>query len=145
MLETRPFSSHLLFLPEDPAPMHTSRSCSHLLKTVLIAVSMLALLLTTSESFARGRGGPSPAQKKAMAEQQKRYQEMVKAQQAEMAAQQKAFMTRFDTNMNGKIDGTEKAPAEKFMRDLQLGKTQLTPLTSGPSANVGFQGTGKKK
>lgn len=50
-----------------------------------------------------------------MKKQQEAYQKQVKADQ-------EAFMKRFDTNGNGKIDGKEKGPAQKYLRKLELGK-----------------------
>lgn len=52
--------------------------------------------------------------------------QVMQKQMAALEAQQKeqhdAFMKRFDTNKNGKIDGKEKAPAQKYLRQLQMGK-----------------------
>jgi len=41
-------------------------------------------------------------------------------------AQLKAFLTAFDTNHNGVIDGKEKGPAEKYLRERRLAK--IPPL-----------------
>ena len=109
----------------------------------------LAISLPPS-ALARGyRRGPSQGQVKAMQAYQKQlreqYQLAVKREQAE----QKAYMDRFDTNHDGQITGSEKGPAEKFLRDRRLGK--VGPLTgSGLAAGsldpIGaFGESGKKK
>ena len=50
------------------------------------------------------------------------YQMMARQRKAEL----KAFMAAFDTNHNGVIDGKERGPAEKYLRERRLGK--IPPL-----------------
>lgn len=109
--------------------------------TSVIAIAMTMILAL--DAHARGSRGPSPQQVKAAQEQMKQQQAM----QAEYAkAQQKAdadTIKRFDSNMNGKIDGTEKAAWDKYWRDVKSGKVahpyasiKITPAstTSGKPA-----------
>jgi hypothetical protein len=48
---------------------------------------------------------------------QQQYQAMVKQQQAE----HQAFMAKFDANHDGVINGKERGPAEKYLRERRLG------------------------
>jgi hypothetical protein len=92
-------------------------------------------------SIAEARGGPSPAQKKAMQQAMQQQQLMqtnlAKAQQK----RDKELMDRFDLNKNGKIDVSEKPAYSKFWRDVNLGKTPhpystitQAELTANPAA-----------
>jgi hypothetical protein len=92
---------------------------------------IFGLCLTLSFAFAlpvvvsgqgRGRYGPSQAQ---MQQYQKQLQQQQAAMQKEQERQQKAFLSRFDLNKNGKIDpGQEKAAADKYIREVNLGKAK---------------------
>ena len=53
---------------------------------------------------------------------QQQYLMMLRQRQAEY----KAFMAAFDTNQNGVIEGKERGPAEKYLRERRLGK--IPPL-----------------
>jgi type II secretory pathway pseudopilin PulG len=88
-----------------------------------LGLSLAFALPVAANAQARRRGnGASQAQNQQM---QKQLQQQQAAQAKEQARQQKAFMTRFDLNKNGKIDaGTEKAAAEKYMREVELGKAK---------------------
>jgi hypothetical protein len=101
----------------------------------LLLFSIVALMALPAPSFARGYRGPSQGQIKAMQayqkQMQKEYEMAVKAEQAE----QKAFMDKFDTDHDGKIDGKEKGPAEKFLRERRLGKAG--PITGGAVGGFG--------
>jgi len=104
------------------------------LKPLLIFATALLLVLP-APAIARGYRGPSQGQIKAMQayqkQMQKEYEMAVKAEQAE----QKAFMDKFDTNHDGQINGKEKGPAEKFLRERRLGKAG--PITGGGGAAFG--------
>lgn len=83
------------------------------------------LLVSASPVFARRGGGGSGAmrayQRIAQAEM-KWMQQQMKIYQQQQKDQYDAFMKRFDTNKNGKIDGKEKGPAQKYLRQIQMGK-----------------------
>jgi len=100
---------------------------------LLIAVAALAACV--SPALARGFRGPSQGQIKQMQayqkQMQKEYEMAVKAEQAE----QKAFMDKFDTDHDGQINGKEKGPAEKFLRERRLGKAG--PITGGGGGGFG--------
>ena len=87
--------------------------------------AIAALMVLPAPAFARGYRGPSQGQIKQMQayqkQMQKEYEMAVKAEQAE----QKAFMDKFDTDHDGQINGKEKGPAEKFLRERRLGKAGL--------------------
>lgn len=101
----------------------------------LLLLAIAALMVLPAPSFARGYRGPSQGQIKAMQayqkQMQKEYEMAVKAEQAE----QKAFMDKFDTNHDGQINGKEKGPAEKFLRERRLGKAG--PITGGAVGGFG--------
>jgi len=105
------------------------------LRLLTFVVISLVAAVSTGPALARGYRGPSQGQMKAMQAYQKQmqqqYQMAVKAEQAE----QKAFMDKFDTNRDGQINGKEKGPAEKFLRDRRLGKA--APLTAGGGGGFG--------
>jgi hypothetical protein len=85
---------------------------------LLLAAACLSLL--PSPASARGRGSYRRYQqvmRKQMQVMQKEQQEW----QKQVKANEEAFLKRFDTNHNGKIDGKEKAPAKKYLRQLELG------------------------
>ena len=90
---------------------------------VLAAVAFVVGLGLAEAQARRGRGGPSPQQIAAM---KKQMQQMAEQQQLLMQAQQKKdqqVIAQFDLNGNGRIDGpAEKAPFEKFWREVELGK-----------------------
>ncbi|HET6879778.1 MAG TPA: hypothetical protein VFI31_06475 [Pirellulales bacterium] len=86
----------------------------------IVAVVAADLFVPTSNAgaqFGYGRGFPRMSQ-----QQIKFMQDQMKAAQEQEKAKQDAFMKRFDTNKNGKIDGKEKGPAQKYLRQLELGK-----------------------
>lgn len=93
-------------------------------RRLIPAVLAVAILcLANAQVFARG-GGSGAARmymRVAQAEMKWMQQQMV-AYQKQQKAQYDAFMSRFDTNKNGKIDGKEKGPAQKYLRKLQLGQ-----------------------
>jgi hypothetical protein len=95
----------------------------------LLLLAVAALMVLPAPAFARGYRGPSQGQIKQMQayqkQMQKEYEMAVKAEQAE----QKAFMDKFDTDHDGQINGKEKGPAEKFLRERRLGKAG--PITGG--------------
>lgn len=81
-------------------------------------------LVTASPSQAQGRGGSGAARmymRMAQAEAKWMQQQMA-AYQKQQKEQYDAFMNRFDTNKNGKIDGKEKGPAQKYLRQIEMGK-----------------------
>lgn len=90
------------------------------LASLAVVIALSASL--SIASVAEARGGPSPAQKKAMQQyvqqQQLQAQNLAKAQQK----RDKELMDRFDLNKNGKIDVAEKPYYDKYWRDVKLGK-----------------------
>jgi hypothetical protein len=48
-------------------------------------------------------------------------QKMTEQMQKQQEADYKAFMERFDTNHDGKISGKERGPAQKYLRQKDLG------------------------
>ena len=95
--------------------------------------AIAALMVLPAPAFARGyRGQGQIKQMQAYQKQmQKEFEMAVKAEQAE----QKAFMDKFDTNHDGQINGKEKGPAEKFLRERRLGKAG--PITGGGGGGFG--------
>jgi hypothetical protein len=94
-------------------------------------------------SIVEARGGPSPAQKKAMQQymqqQQLMQQNLAKAQQK----RDKELMDRFDLNKNGKIDVAEKPTYDKFWRDVKSGK-QPHPYSTITEAEITANPAAKK-
>ncbi|HEX5447143.1 MAG TPA: hypothetical protein VFW87_25225 [Pirellulales bacterium] len=87
-------------------------------------IAAIIAAFPASPAWARGRGGFG-AQRRYMQmfqKQMKVVQKQVETMQAQQKAEEEAFMKRFDTNKNGKIDGKEKGPARKYLRDLEEGK-----------------------
>jgi hypothetical protein len=106
---------------------------------LLIVLGCAAAVTLPQTALGRGyRRGPSQGQVKAMQAYQKQMQQQFEAAVKREQAEQKAFMDKFDTNHDGKIDGKEKGPAEKFLRERRLGK--VGPITGGGGGNV-FGGT----
>jgi Zn-dependent peptidase ImmA (M78 family) len=87
--------------------------------TISAAVFAAALLLPMSEVLARGGG--YGAYQRFMKQQMQVAQKQMQAMQKQQKEEYDAFMKRFDTNKNGKIDGKEKGPAQKYLRELQMG------------------------
>lgn len=85
-----------------------------------LCVAVVALIgLCTSSVFARGGAGAMMRIARAEA---KWMQQQMAAYQKQQKEQYDAFMARFDTNKNGKIDGKEKGPAKKYLRDIEMGR-----------------------
>lgn len=99
-------------------------SIAHPKFRVSLCLAVAALLMfSTSPVLARrgGSGGMRAYMKIAQAEA-KWMQQQMKVYQEQQKEQYEAFMKRFDTNKNGKIDGKEKGPAQKYLRQVQMGK-----------------------
>jgi uncharacterized protein HemX len=98
--------------------MTTARPWMRVCSTIAPAVFAVALLVPMSDVFARGGYG---AYQRFWQQQMQATQKQSQAMQQQQKAEYDAFMKRFDTNKNGKIDGKEKGPAQKYLRELQLG------------------------
>ncbi|HJT34934.1 MAG TPA: hypothetical protein VJ783_23100, partial [Pirellulales bacterium] len=95
------------------------------LKTLgLLVLSVSVVAVAQSRAWARGRGGwgATRAYQQVFKQQMQYMQKQVAEMQAQVKADNEAFMKRFDTNKNGIIDGKEKGPAKKYLRDLENGK-----------------------
>jgi hypothetical protein len=91
--------------------------------TVVAVLLGVSLIGPVPSAFAQRGGYGAMRGYQRFAQQQMQYvQKQVQAQQQLEKDQQDAFMKRFDTNKNGKIDGKEKGPAQKYLRELQMGK-----------------------
>lgn len=104
--------------------MTTTRICPPLKTFGLLVLSVTVVALAQSSAWARGRGGwgASRAYQQVFKQQMQYMQKQVAEMQAQEKADNEAFMKRFDTNKNGIIDGKEKGPAKKYLRDLENGK-----------------------
>lgn len=129
----------------NPAPLVAFRP---LRLSVAVAFSMAAITLSSSNAFARGGYGAMRNYQR-LAQQQMQF---VQKQQAALEKQQKeahdAFMKRFDTNKNGKIDGKEKGPAQRYLRELNLGKDPdkaIKSLGRSSSSSSGSFGSRSRK
>lgn len=95
------------------------------LKTLgFLVLSVTIVALAQSPAWARGRGGwgATRAYQQVFKQQMQYMQKQAAAMQTQQKAEEEAFMNRFDTNKNGIIDGKEKGPAKKYLRDLENGK-----------------------
>lgn len=95
---------------------------------------------------ARGRGNSYANRyfQQAMRTQQQAYAKQQAAYQKDQQEKQAAFMKRFDTNGNGKIDGKEKAAANRYLRELELGKNPDKGYSSGFSAQPSSSSSSSK-
>lgn len=89
----------------------------------ILALAAIFAALNASPVWARGGGwGAQRRYMQTFQKQMKVVQKQVETMQAQEKAENEAFMKRFDTNKNGRIDGKEKGPARKYLRDLEEGK-----------------------
>ena len=98
----------------------------------LLLLAVASLMVLPAPAFARGYRGPSQGQIKQMQAYQK---QMQKEYEMAVKAEQKAFMDKFDTDHDGQINGKEKGPAEKFLRERRLGKAG--PITGSGGGGFG--------
>jgi hypothetical protein len=87
----------------------------------LISMAVLVAGLSAFPSLALARGGSGRAYTRMWQQQMKYMQKASAEMQKQQKEQEEAFMKRFDTNKNGKIDGKEKGPAKKYLRQIELG------------------------
>ena len=107
----------------------------------ILLIACAAASIFASPTFARGyRRGSSQGQMKAMQSYQKQMQQQYALAVKREQAEQKAFMDQFDTNHDGQINGKEKGPAEKFLRERRLGK--VGPITGGGGQAFGGSSSG---
>lgn len=88
-----------------------------------IAASIFASFLVIVPDASAQRGGYGAMRTyQRVAQQQMQYmQKQMQAMEKQQKDEYDAFMKRFDTNKNGKIDGKEKGPAQKYLRKLEMG------------------------
>ncbi len=103
------------------------------------ALVVAILCLLDSNAFARGGSGAMRAYQRIAQMEMKWMQQQMAAYQKQQKEQYEAFMKRFDTNKNGKIDGKEKGPAQKYLRAIELGKDpdKAMKTLGGSSASFG--------
>jgi hypothetical protein len=108
--------------------------------TVLAAVALLAL---PSSAFAvYGYGGYIRNVQQIQRQQIQAAQKYQEAVQKQQEAEQKEFMDRFDTNHDGKITGKERGPANKYLREKELGVDPDAKIKKQKSSTMRV---GKKK
>jgi hypothetical protein len=93
----------------------------HLRCSLTVAIVLAATLIAPATNVFAQYGAMRWYQRGA----QQQWQYLQKQKQAMDKQQQEeydAFMKRFDTNKNGKIDGKEKGPAQKYLRKLEMGQ-----------------------
>lgn len=92
-------------------------------RTTAIAILALATLFVAAPTASAQRGGYGAMRAyQRVAQQQTQFmQKQMQAMQDQQKDQYDSFMKRFDTNKNGKIDGKEKGPAQKYLRKLEMG------------------------
>ncbi|HVA47114.1 MAG TPA: hypothetical protein VNH11_12170 [Pirellulales bacterium] len=103
------------------------------------ALVVAIVCLLESNAVARGGSGAMRMYMKVAQAQMKWTQQQMAIYQKQQKEQYDAFMKRFDTNKNGKIDGKEKGPAQKYLRALELGKDPDKSMKTlgGSSASFG--------
>ncbi len=88
----------------------------------VVAVSFLGWETPLAQARGRGNNAAVKRHQQAVKQQQQQFAKMLAAYEKAQKEKYDAFMKRFDSNGNGKIDGKEKAPAHKYLRELELGK-----------------------
>ena len=93
-------------------------------RTVSCLAVVAALVVCVSPSQAQGRGGSgSMRMYMRIAQMEAKWmQQQMQTYQKQQKEQYDSFMKRFDTNKNGKIDGKEKGPATRYLRQIEQGK-----------------------
>lgn len=98
--------------------MTSLRSCTTVFSRIAPAVLAAMLVLSASGAFAQfGRG----SYQRVWRQQAQAWQKQQQALEQQRKADYDAFMKRFDTNKNGKIDGKEKGPAQRYIREREMG------------------------
>lgn len=87
-----------------------------------LLLATLGLSFGSAPADARWGRGSYRAYQQVMKKQMQYMQKQQQEYEKQVKAEQEAFMKRFDTNHNGKIDGKEKGPAQKYLRQIELGK-----------------------
>lgn len=109
-----------------------------------LCVAVAAAILVSASPALAWRGGYGMMRRMAQAEM-KFMQQQMKIYQQQQKEKYEAFMNRFDTNKNGKIDGKEKGPAQKYLRQIQMGKDPDKAVrTLGRTSSSTRTLTGKK-
>lgn len=100
---------------------HSSRRLSCYATFVAAGVFASFLVIAPDASAQRGGYGAMRAYQRVAQQQMQFMQKQMQAMQKQQKEEYDAFMKRFDTNKNGKIDGKEKGPAQKYLRKLEMG------------------------
>lgn len=100
---------------------HSSRRLNRCATFVAAIIFASFLVIAPDASAQRGGYGAMRAYQRVAQQQMQYLQKQMQVMQKQQKEEYDAFMKRFDMNKNGKIDGKEKGPAQKYLRKLEMG------------------------